>query len=167
MFDDKRVNKYVNEIIKTQEFLSIDEPALAKLAGSLAKNIKDPLVIYFEGDLGAGKTTFCRALIQSMGVQGAVKSPTYTLLEEYDVDAGIKKILHFDLYRLVDAEELEFIGIRDYIDGALWLVEWPERGQGLIPGPDMILRLAYAGDNRSLFIDYYSERSVLLCDGLN
>lgn len=137
------------------------------LASRLATMITSPLVIYLEGDLGAGKTTFCRALIQSMGVKGSVKSPTYTLLEEYDVDAPFSKILHFDLYRLVDAEELEFIGIRDYIDAALWLVEWADKGKGLLPEADMIIRLAYSGDHRSLSMDYLSMRSSALADSLN
>jgi len=94
-----------------------------------------PFVVTLSGDLGAGKTTFARALLQALGVTGHIRSPSYALLEPYE--AGGWLALHLDLYRLGDAEELEMLGLRDYHQGrSLWLVEWPERGAGRLPRAD-------------------------------
>lgn len=105
-------------------------------------------VIYLEGDLGAGKTTLARGLLRACGVRGAIRSPTYTLVEPYDI--GARTLLHMDLYRLTDPLELNNLGLEDYPpQSSLWLVEWPQRGQPLLPPADMILQLQAGGQGRS------------------
>lgn len=104
-----------------------------------------PFVIELAGELGAGKTTFARGLLQALGVSGRVRSPSYGLLEQYRV-AGWD-VLHLDLYRLLDPEELENLGVRDYHGGrSLWLVEWPDKGMGYLPDADARLTLTAAED---------------------
>lgn len=108
-------------------------------------------IIHLSGDLGAGKTTLCRGILRARGHEGAVKSPTFTLVEPYDFDDGA--VFHFDLYRLVDGEELEYMGIRDYVrDDSLCIIEWPERGGDHLGTPDLEIRLTIEGRGRSLVI---------------
>lgn len=155
------------------------------------------LCINLEGDLGAGKTTLTRGLLRSLGFAGTVKSPTYTLVESYQLRHGAPdsvawpenaedwsqgerelfarelpalnalgqlEIYHFDLYRLQDPEELELMGIRDYFaQQALCLIEWPDRGQGILPEPDIVITLEHLDEGRRLTI----SSSVLTAEQLN
>lgn len=110
-----------------------------------------PVFITLQGPLGTGKTTLVRGFLYGLGYQGAVKSPTYTLVEPYQI--AQKDIYHFDFYRINDPEELEDIGIRDYFDGQhTCLIEWPENAQGLLPQPDLAIQIAYQDEARDLSI---------------
>lgn len=104
-------------------------------------------IIYLNGDLGAGKTTLARGLLRSLGHTGKVRSPTYTLVEPYTLAS--RQVYHLDLYRLSDAEELEWLGLRDMLaEPSLLVVEWPARGSGYLPPADLTIDLGFSGDGR-------------------
>lgn len=122
-----------------------DLNATEAFASGLAKALIPGVVIYLHGTLGAGKTTLVRAIIAALGYKGLIKSPTFTLVEEYKLDE--LEISHFDLYRLADPAELEFIGIRDYVArGDVNIFEWPDLGRGYIPPADLEITLELIGD---------------------
>jgi tRNA threonylcarbamoyladenosine biosynthesis protein TsaE len=123
-----------------------DAEATERLARALARTAPRPAVVLLQGDLGAGKSTLARGWLRALGVSGAIRSPTYTLVERYPLAAG-GEALHLDLYRIGDGAELEFLGLDD-VDGALWLVEWPERGGDALPPPDLRIALAIEGEGR-------------------
>ncbi len=135
--------------------------AMEALGARFAGAINGGGVIFLDGPLGAGKTTWTRGFLQARGHQGAVKSPTYTLVESYPLSGGV--VHHFDLYRLGEPEELEYMGIRDYFSAdALCLVEWPERGDGIIGEADIVLTLRYCDDGRALTAHASSEKGARL-----
>ena len=136
-----------------------DAEATAALGARLGRCLVPGLVVYLEGELGAGKTTLVRGLLHGLGYTGAVTSPTYTLVEPYAV--AERHIAHFDLYRLADPEELEFLGLRDYLDGeTVCLVEWPDKGAEVVPAPDLRLVLTYRDGGREARCEGLSERGV-------
>jgi len=143
-----------------------DETATLAQGAALAhalKGNKQGLTLFLTGDLGAGKTTFCRGLLRELGHRGAVKSPTYTLVETYDLPG--RQLHHFDLYRLGDPEELEYMGIRDYFDpGNLCVLEWPEKGQGFLPEPDLRVKVGIEGQGRRLNLEAVNARGQALLE---
>jgi len=135
-----------------------DERATAALGAAVASALPERVsgwVVLLSGELGAGKSSLARALLMSLGHQGSVPSPTYTLVEPYALACG--DVYHVDLYRISDAEELEFLGWSELRDG-LMLVEWPERVAGLAAEADLEIRLAYAGTGRRATLLGLSER---------
>lgn len=122
-----------------------DAEATEQLGQALARTRPAQALVQLRGDLGAGKSTLARALLRALGVQGAIRSPTYTLIERYPLGDG--EAWHLDLYRIGHAEELDFLGL-DEGDVRLWLVEWPERGEGALPPADLRVELAVAGQGR-------------------
>ena len=128
------------------DLLLHDADATDRLGQLLAQTRPALAVVHLQGDLGAGKSTLARALLRALGVQGAIRSPTYTLVERYPLLAG-GEAWHLDLYRIGNAGELDFLGL-DEDEAALWLVEWPERGAVALPAPDLRVQLAVAGEGR-------------------
>lgn len=140
-------------------FYCEDETKLLEFGQSFALGLKNyllqdsnhALVIYLNGELGAGKTTLTRSIVRGFGHQGNVKSPTYTLVEEYHLAPF--NVYHFDLYRLADPEELEFMGIRDYFKPqALCLLEWASKGKGMIPEADFVIQIDYMNEGRQITV---------------
>lgn len=129
-----------------RSFWLADPEATARLGTALAATRPPHAVVHLLGDLGAGKSSLARGLLRALGVEGTVRSPTYTLVERYPLAAG-GEAWHLDLYRIGDAGELEYLGL-DGDDATLWLVEWPDRGRGALPPPDLLVRLEIDGSGR-------------------
>ena len=150
-----------------------DESATVAFGQLLASLCPTGLNIYLYGDLGAGKTTLVRGLIQSFLPDVKVKSPTYTLVEDYDLFSSkhnpnkLNHIYHFDLYRLGDPEELEYLGGRDYFSNdAVCLVEWPQRGEGWLTKADLEITLEYQPEGRNVLLKSHTDKGKLLSDEL-
>lgn len=143
--------------MKNQTLYLADEDQMSAGGALLGASIQQGAVIFLQGTLGMGKTTLSRGLIRGMGHVGAVKSPTFTLIEPYEIDG--QEVYHFDLYRLADPEELEFMGIRDYFtDSSICLIEWPDKGEGVLPPADIIVDIDEVGQGRSLELQPLSDR---------
>lgn len=135
------------------------------LGQRLAEQLSPPCTIYLKGDLGAGKTTLARGLLHGLGYRGRVKSPTYTLMEPYELET--LSCYHFDLYRLADAEELTFLGIEDLLrPDAIILVEWPERGRGVLPAADLSIMIRYRGERRTVRLTPENEKGMQFINNL-
>ena len=129
----------------------VDEHATQRFAEEFAKTLSFPEILYLTGELGAGKTTLTRYLLHALGHQGNVKSPTFSLLEIYQLNIG--PVYHLDLYRLNDPEELDTIGFRDLLnDYGFLLIEWPEKGAGVLPPPTVAVHLSYADVGRQVSV---------------
>ncbi len=147
-------------------FFLENEAKMEAFGATLADFIDSGGLITLSGNLGAGKTTLTRGFMHQLGHQGAVKSPTYTLVEPYTIDG--RQIMHFDLYRLSDPEELEFLGFRDYLDGStLCLVEWPEKGKDFLPEPDLAISIDVLASGRNISWQSYSKQGELIARHLS
>ena len=139
----------------------------AVVASGMSEEVRSHAAcIYLEGELGAGKTTLSRGLMHTLGHSGAVKSPTYTLVEPYQLDVG--DVTHFDLYRLADPAELEFLGMQDYFEQSLLcLVEWPDKGAGFLHAADLRLQLFYEQSARRAELQALSARGKHILQNLH
>ena len=142
-----------------------DETATRALAAQLASVIKEGAIIFLHGSLGAGKTTFTRGFLAGLGYHDKVKSPTYTLVEPYNI-AG-RMIFHFDFYRLKSADELEYIGIKDYFSSSsICLIEWPDKGFPYLPLPDLDCYIEFAGNERVIKMESRSSKGEVILQQL-
>jgi len=140
-------------------FKLADTEATERLGRALACSLPadGSAVVFLEGDLGAGKTTLARALLRGLGVEGPIRSPTYTLVERYRFAAD-GECAHLDLYRIADPEELDYLALDELAASArLWLVEWPQRGAGRLPQADLVVALAVVGDAREAHLHAQSK----------
>jgi len=147
------------------EVVAESEPELVRLGACLSPLAGESALVTLQGHLGAGKTTLVRGLVQAAGFAGAVKSPTFSLVEPYALDRGT--IYHFDLYRLQDPEELEFMGMRDYLDqDSLCLVEWPEKADGFLPAGDINITIEIVNKGRKVRLETITDRGQVLFERL-
>ncbi|AEF54477.1 tRNA (adenosine(37)-N6)-threonylcarbamoyltransferase complex ATPase subunit type 1 TsaE [Marinomonas posidonica] len=136
------------------------EADMEAFGARLSVALRNGGVVYLEGDLGMGKTTLVRGMLRGMGHEGPVKSPTYTIVEPYEL--ADLEVYHFDLYRLGDAEELEFMGIRDYFtEQSLCLIEWAEMGRGILPQADLIVRLGLIRQGRHAVLEATTDKGAI------
>ena len=149
----------MNELSPANEsiFIINDEEAMVEFGGKIAETLLMGAVITLNGDLGAGKTTLSRGILNRLGHSGAVKSPTYTIVEPYQLDIG--SVYHFDLYRVNDPQELDYIGFTDYLaQASLSLIEWPERGYGYLAGKDIGIEIEHLRSGRQVSVSAETDK---------
>ncbi|MFD2113381.1 tRNA (adenosine(37)-N6)-threonylcarbamoyltransferase complex ATPase subunit type 1 TsaE [Thiorhodococcus fuscus] len=148
------------------EIILADPESQMAFGARLGACLSPPFVLYLEGDLGTGKTTLTRGLLRGLGHEGAVRSPTYTLIEPYSL--ATMRLHHLDLYRLGDPEELEYLGLRDLMEAdAVWVVEWPDRGSGMLPPADLRIGIDHLPEGRRLVLRAESRIGESLLVRLN
>ena len=152
--------------MQQQSFGPFQQSTMLRFAAELAARLPQQVVLYLEGDLGAGKTTFSRGLIQAWGHRSAVKSPTFTLVEPYFLAS--RTVYHFDLYRLASPDELEFIGASEYFaSSSTSIIEWPSYGAGFIPDADVSIRISrFSSDARQISLSSSLGENILNLDDL-
>lgn len=158
-------------MLKDLNILLADEAATENLGQALARICPPPCLIFLYGDLGTGKTTFSRGFLRGLGYSGRVRSPTYTLLEPYEIPsedaAGLRRVYHFDLYRLADPEELAYMGAEEcFADDAISLVEWPQQGEGMLPLADINILFQYQDDGRWVQMQAGTDRGQIVLHSL-
>ncbi len=142
----------------TRSLVLEDERRQVAFAEQVAAALSTSAVFFLQGDLGTGKTTFARGFIHASGFDGVVRSPTYTLVEPYPV-SGNRTCYHFDLYRLAEAEELDYIGARDYFNETdVCLIEWPQKAAGFLPEPDWLCAFFYHDAGRMIEVTACTEK---------
>lgn len=151
------VNFYMNDF--SIKLKIPNEQSMLMFGAKLARVCDDAAIIFLNGQLGAGKTTLTRGFLQGLGYKGHVKSPTYTLVESYQLDHH--KVYHFDFYRLRDPHELEYMGIQDYFDSkTICLIEWPDYGKGMLPQPDLSCDIDLNSKERIVKLVPHSEHGT-------
>ena len=149
-----------------KELFIADAAAMEEVGRRLAVVTPPGSRIYLQGDLGAGKTTLVRGFLRGRGYRDRVKSPTYTLVEPYEV--GACSVIHIDLYRIRDGGELETLGMREYLDGdGICLVEWPERGSGRLVEPDILIEFRILESGRALNLSGVTVTGGTILAGLD
>ena len=151
--------------MNVQSLQLMSEGQQEALGARLASACDGPMLIFLEGDLGAGKTTLTRGFLRGLGHRGAVKSPTYTLVEPYEI--GGRKVYHLDLYRVADPGELEYLGLREMLsEDAVLLIEWAERGEGWLPPPDLRVLIRHRGKGREIELSARTPAGERVVSGL-
>ena len=152
----------MNERIEKFECFIANESEQIALAEKVAQHLQTSFVMLLKGNLGVGKTTFARGFVLASGFDGVVKSPTYTLVEPYPITSS-RTCYHFDLYRLANPEELEFIGARDYFnENDVCLVEWPEKAEGFLPIADWVCEFTHQKTGRNLTVSAMTDKGKKL-----
>lgn len=147
--------------MQTRSYYLANTQATEQFAAALAQLCGEKVHIALSGDLGAGKTTFARGFLRGLGFSGLVKSPTYTLVEMYTL--AQKQVFHFDLYRIGDIDELEYMGIRDYFaEPAYILVEWPENAKGVLPQADITCYIVQRDEGREIQLSAHTHHGQLI-----
>ncbi|MBV1872444.1 MAG: tRNA (adenosine(37)-N6)-threonylcarbamoyltransferase complex ATPase subunit type 1 TsaE [Gammaproteobacteria bacterium] len=134
-----------------------DDTETISWGSKIALTLQKGGIVYLQGELGAGKTTLCRGILRAYGHAGAVKSPTYTIIEPYELECV--NVYHFDLYRMLDPEEWEYLGVDDYFSPEnVCLVEWPDKGRDYLPACDVSITLEYLNEGRRMTVESHGQR---------